>query len=51
MIKKWFLRIFSAGFVRSGKLLFEAAFAVTAVIALWCFGAFFRAFDLPEFVS
>lgn len=51
MIKKWFLRIFSAGFVRSGKILFEAAFAVAAVIALWCFGAFFRAFDLPTFVS
>lgn len=48
-MKKRLSRIFFSGFARCGKILFEALFVLLAVIAPWCFGAFFCAFDLPEF--
>ena len=51
MIGNRWLRILFAGFVRFGKILFEAAFAVLAVIALWCVGALLRAFDLPVLLA
>ena len=44
-------RFFAAGFVRFGEILFEAAFSVLAVLALWCIGALLRAFDLPSFLA
>ena len=51
MMKQRLLRILAAVSRRFGKVLFRAAFALLTVIALWCFGAFFHAFDLPSFVA
>lgn len=51
MMKKRLLRILAAGSRRCGKVLFQATFALLAVIAPWCFGAFFHAFDLPSPVA
>ena len=51
MMKRRLPRFFVAGFVRFGEILFEAAFAVLAVLALWCIGALLRAFDLPTFLA
>ena len=50
MEKRW-LHFFFAGSVRCGKILFWATFVLLALIALWCFGALFRAFDLPPFLA
>ena len=51
MMKQRLKRFFAAVSRRFGKVLFWAAFALLAVTALWCFGAFFHAFDLPVFVA
>ena len=50
-LKRWGLRFLTAIWVRFESLLFWAAFAFLTLIALWCIGAFFHAFDLPEFAA
>ena len=45
MKKRW-SRIVSAGWSRCGKWIFRAAFLLLAVLAPWCVGALFLAFDL-----
>ena len=50
-LKRWGLRFLTAILVRFESLLFWAAFAFLSVTALWCIGAFFHAFDLPEFAA
>ena len=51
LMKRWGLRFLTAIFVRFESILFWAAFAFLAVIALWCIGAFSHAFDLPKFAA
>ena len=43
--------VLSAAFGRFGGILFWAAFVLLVLVAVWCFGAFFLAFDLPEFAA
>lgn len=43
--------VLSAVFDRFGSVLFWAAFVFLLLVAPWCFGAFFFAFDLPEFAA
>lgn len=50
-MKKLLTRIFFSGFSRCRKILLCAAFALMAVVSLWCAGAFFHAFDVPKFVA
>ena len=50
-LKRWGLRFLTAVFIRFESILFWAAFAFLAVIALWCIGAYFHAFDLPKFAA
>ena len=50
-MKKRLIRIFFTGFSRFGKIFLFLAFAVLAVFALWCAGAFFHAFDIPVFIA
>ena len=50
-MKKLLARIFFSGFYRCRKILLYLAFAVMAVVALWCAGAFFHGFDVPELVA
>ena len=50
-LKRWGLRFLTAIFVRFESILFWAAFAFLTVIALWCVGAFFHAFDLAKFAA
>ena len=50
-MKKLLARIFFSGFSKCRKILLCVAFAVMAVVALWCSGAFFRGFDIPVFVA
>ena len=47
-LKRWGLRFLTSIFIRFESILFWAVFAFLAVIVLWCVGAFFQAFDLPE---
>ena len=51
LMKRWGLRFLTAVFIRFESILFWAAFAFLAVIALWCIGAYFHAFDLPKFAA
>jgi len=50
-LKEKVLCLLAAGCARFGSLLFWIAFALLALISLWCLGAFFRAFDLPAFCA
>ena len=43
--------LLSRAAARAGKMLFWAAFVLLTLNALWCFGAFFLAFDLPVFAA
>ena len=58
MNKRLFIRlrgraaaVLSAVSGRLGGILFWAAFVLLTINAPWCFGAFFHAFDLPEFAA
>ena len=48
VMKERLFRVSSAISRRFGNVLWWSAFALLAVMALWCFGAFFHAFDVPE---